>query len=401
MWQQIRANRNRSIVLVIAMGALLLLIGYMLGYYLLDSATGGLIIALIVWAIMGLAAYYQGDNIFLSMAKAKKISREDHPRLYNIVEEMKLASGLPRLPNIYIIDDPALNAFATGRDPEKASVAVTTGLLKKLNRDELQGVIAHEMAHIKNRDVLLMTMTGVMLGAIVMLSWYASRMMLFGGASRGRSSSGGGGGAVVAIVAIALMILAPIAARFIYFAISRKREYLADASSALYTRYPDGLAGALEKIGASTQQLKAANNATAPMYIANPFRKKGKAAANLSSTHPPLSERIHILRSMGGGVGYSKYEESYEKIHKGSGGLIPATALAGGGTVGIRAASESKEAVGVSEKLARSRETNDAVWRLNQYKTIDCPCGTRLRAPSAYQGKTVRCPHCGRNHMVK
>ncbi|MDY7018739.1 MAG: M48 family metalloprotease, partial [Chloroflexota bacterium] len=153
MWEQIRSNRIRSAILVAGMGVLLLLIGYFVGLYFFDSATGGLIIALIIWAIMNLIALLQGDNILLSLSRAKKIDRDDYPRLYNVVEEMKIASGLEKMPDIYIIDDPALNAFATGRDPKKAAVAVTTGLLQKLNRDELQGVIGHEISHIKNRDV--------------------------------------------------------------------------------------------------------------------------------------------------------------------------------------------------------------------------------------------------------
>jgi heat shock protein HtpX len=267
MWEQIRSNQIRSAVLVAVMGLVLLAIGYFLGLYFFGNAIGGLIIALIVWAVLNLVAFFQGDNILLGLSRAKKISRDDLPRLYNVVEEMRIASGLEKMPDIYIIDDPALNAFATGRDSSKAAVAITSGLLQKLNRDELQGVIAHEIAHIKNRDVLLMAICGVLLGTIVILAWYASRIMLFGGMAGGRrsSSGGGGGGLIILAVAIVLMILAPIMAQLIYFAVSRKREYLADASSALYTRYPEGLASALEKLGASTAQLKSANKATAPM----------------------------------------------------------------------------------------------------------------------------------------
>lgn len=244
MWEQIRSNRIRSAALVALMGGLLVVVGFFLGVALLGSGTAGLILALIIWLVMGLVAYFQGDSILLSISRARKISREDHPRLYNIVEEMKISSGLEKMPDIYIIDDPAMNAFATGRDPSKASVAVTSGLLQKLDRAELQGVIAHEISHIRNRDVLLMAICSVMLGTIVILAWYASRFMLFGGMSGGRrrssSSGGGGGGAqvIIMVAALVLMILAPIIAQFIYFAISRKREYLADASGALYTRYP-------------------------------------------------------------------------------------------------------------------------------------------------------------------
>jgi len=292
MWEQIRANRIKSVFLVGGMAALLVLIGYFLGEAFLGSAIGGVVIALAILVVMNLVAFFQGDNIMLALSRAKKIKREDHPRLYNIVEEMKIASGLEKMPDIYIIDDPSLNAFATGRDVNKASVAVTSGLLQKLSRDELQGVIGHEIAHIKNRDVLLMTLSGVLLGTIVILSWY-------------------------------------------------KREYMADASSAVFTRYPEGLASALEKLSASTVPVKAANQATAPMYIINPFRNKGRAAADLTSTHPPISERIRILRSMGGGASLGDYNTAYSTVHKGGRNILGKATMAGTGAVGIRAAAST------------------------------------------------------------
>lgn len=180
MWEQIRTNRIRSVVLVTAMAVVLMLIGYFIGMAFFENAIGGLIVAFVVWGIMSLIAFFQGDSILLSLSRARKIKREDYPRLYNVVEEMQIASGLEKMPDVYIIDDPALNAFATGRDPNKAAVAITSGLLQKLNRDELQGVIGHEMAHIKNRDVMLMSILTVMLGTIVILAWFGSRMLIFG-----------------------------------------------------------------------------------------------------------------------------------------------------------------------------------------------------------------------------
>jgi len=387
-------------VLTIIMGVLLLLLGYFLGLYFFDSGTIGLIFALILWVIMSLVAYFQGDSILLSMSGARKINRDDHPRLYNIVEEMKIASGLETMPAIYIVDDPALNAFATGRDPKKASVTVTSGLLQKLNRDELQGVVGHEMAHIKNRDVLLMAMCSVLLGTIVILAWHASRFMLFGGMGRTRRSSSGGGGAgqiIIIVVAIALMILAPIMAQLIYFAISRKREYLADASSALYTRYPEGLASALEKLAVSTDQLKSANQATAPMYTVNPFRKQGRAAENLTSTHPPISERIRILRSMSG-ASFADYASAYRQVRDTNTVLIPVAAVAAAGTVALRA--PEAEAPEKIDELKRTRETSNLMWNLNKYNTITCECGTKLRLPPNFKLPEVRCPHCGRINPV-
>jgi heat shock protein HtpX len=401
MWEQIRSNQTRSAILVAGMGLLLLLVGYFLGLYFFGSGIGGLIIALVVWGVMSLFAFFQGDNILLALSRAKKISRDDHPRLYNVVEEMKIASGLEKMPDIYIIDDPALNAFATGRDPNRAAVAITSGLLQKLNRDELQGVIGHEISHIKNRDVLLMAITAVLLGTIVILAWYATRILFFSGMAGNRrsSSSGGGSGQIIILVlAIVLIVLAPIMAQLIYFAISRKREYLADASSALYTRYPEGLASALEKLAASTSQLKSVNKATAPMYIINPFRKKGMSASDLTSTHPPISERIRILRSMAGGASFADYDQAYRQVHMTSRRIVPASAMAIG-AIGLRAAG-----LEVTEKepdeIQRARETSDLLWRLSDYKTITCDCGTKLKVPPGFKASSIRCPHCGRINLV-
>ena len=324
MWEQIKSNRMRSAVLVIFMCLLLLGLGCMLGIFFMDSVIGGLAIAAVIWAVMSLVAFFQGDNILLSISGARKISKSDDPQLHNIVEEMTIASGLPKIPDVYIVNDASLNAFATGRNPNKAAVTVTSGLRAALNRDELQGVVAHEISHVKNRDVLLMTISSVMLGAIVIISWYATRIMFWGGGQRSSNRNSGGLQIILLIVGLVLMILAPLFAQLIYFAISRKREYLADASAALYTRYPEGLASALEKLGNSTKQVKSANKATAPMYIINPFAKRS-AISNWMSTHPPIAERARILRTMAGNS-FADYENAYEKMHNGK-GVMPKSAL--------------------------------------------------------------------------
>jgi heat shock protein HtpX len=274
-------------------------------------------------------------------------------------------------------------------------------LLQKLSRDELQGVIGHEISHIKNRDVLLMAMCSVLLGTIVLLAWYGSRLLFFGsmtGSRRSSSSRGGGQGQIIIlIVALVFMILAPIFAQLIYFAISRKREYLADASSALYTRNPEGLASALEKLGASTGQLKSANKATAPMYITNPFRKKGMQASDLTSTHPPLSERIRILRAMAG-ASFNDYDQAYQQVHRGGKGVIPAATLAAGivPIATIKLEGEASE----PDEIQRARETSDVMWRLSNYNTITCDCGAKLRVPPNFKEPILRCPRCGRTHQV-
>lgn len=249
----------------------------------------------LVWAVvislgMTWTSYYHGDKIALRSAGARQIKKADNPHVYRMVENLAITAGLP-MPKVHIIDSPALNAFATGRDPEHASVAVTTGLIHALENEELEGVLAHEMSHVKNYDIRVMTIVIVLVGALSLLSDMFFRARLFGG--NNRDSRAGG---VLAIVGLVLLILSPIIANLIQLAISRKREYLADASGALLTRYPEGLARALEKISKSTQPLRTANAATAHLFISNPF--KAKSVSKLFSTHPPIADRIAKLRRM-------------------------------------------------------------------------------------------------------
>jgi heat shock protein HtpX len=249
-----------------------------------------------------------------------------------------------------------------------------------------------------------MSLCGILLGTIVILAWYATHMLFFSSMTGGRRSSSAGGGQaqlIILAIGIILIILAPIVAQLIYFAISRKREYLADSSSALYTRYPEGLASALEKLAASTIPVKSANKSSAPMYIINPFRNKGKAASDLSSTHPPISERIRILRSMAGGASLADYNNAFRQIHKGGRGVIPASAIASAGTVGLRpSVSEAAQREAKSGKVERTREVSDLMWRLNNYKVITCACGTKLQIPPKLKSVNVKCPHCGRVNRV-
>ncbi|MHC4946298.1 MAG: M48 family metallopeptidase, partial [Planctomycetota bacterium] len=302
MWELIRLNRRKSILLFVVMGGCLAALGYFLGAYIAPPEGGlfGLAAALAVWIVWSVIAYFAGDSILLTLNRARAVTHDVHPQLFNVVEEMKIASALPAMPKVYIMDEAAPNAFATGRKPEKSAIAVTAGLLSRLNRDELQGVVAHEMSHIKNRDVLFMTFSGILLGSIVIISEVFLRSLWFSGGSsrrfRSGSSSSGGGQAqvVIMIVTILLAVLAPILAQLLYFAISRRREYLADASAARLTRYPEGLASALDNISHSTKDLSSANRATAPLYIVNPLKKAGRALSNLTSTHPPITERVKI-----------------------------------------------------------------------------------------------------------
>lgn len=253
--------------------------------------------ALILSGFMSLGSYFYSDKIVLSMSGAKEIKREDNRDLYNTVENLTIASGLP-LPKIYIINDNSPNAFATGRNPEKAVIAVTTGLLSTLSKSELEGVISHELSHIKNFDIRVMAIVAILVGFIVLISDFFMRSLWFGGGSRSNNRNSSQG--IFIIIGIAFAILSPIAAVLIQLAVSRKREFLADASGALLTRYPEGLASALEKISKYPQPMKGANNATAHLYISNPFKnKEGKNPfTGLFNTHPPILERIKILRSM-------------------------------------------------------------------------------------------------------
>lgn len=402
MWELIRLNRRKSFILFIGMGICLMILGYVIGEALAPPNGGltGLSLALLLWGILSLVAFFQGDNIMLSLAGAKEVKREVHPQLFNVVEEMRIAANLPAMPKVYIVDEAAPNAFATGRRPENCAVAVTAGLLSRLNRDELQGVVAHEVSHILNRDTLLMSFAGVMLGAIVLISQVFLRGTLFGvGSSRryrsSRSRDGGGQGVLV-IVALAFAILAPIMARLLYLAISRKREYLADATAVRLTRYPEGLASALENISKSTEDMRHANKVTAPMYIVNPLKQPGARLSNLTSTHPPIEERIRILRGIAQGAGFNNYQEAYSKVTGSSAALIPAAELKESEAPALREGStESK-----SDRKTKQRDLGDMVRAVNKYAFIPCVCGMRIKLPPEYKKDKVKCPRCGRELAV-
>jgi heat shock protein HtpX len=296
MYEEISANKRNSWLLVAAVTAVLVVLGFLLGEYW-GSGYVGVGFAVGIAVILSLSAYYNGARMVLSMSRARRIERKDNPKLSNVVEELAIAGGLP-VPAIYIIDDSAPNAFATGRDPEHASVAITTGLLQKLSRDELQGVMAHELSHVGNRDILFATMVGIMVGSIALLADFFLRSLFWGGARRRRSRSSGSGGAILIVVALVLALLAPLFARLLQLAVSRQREFLADASAAKLTRYPEGLASALEKIAHDREVLEVANRATQHLYIVNPIKPFEKRAKSLFSTHPPVEERVARLREM-------------------------------------------------------------------------------------------------------
>ena len=397
MWEQIRSNRRRSLFVVAAMGVLLVAIGVALGSAFSGDASGGLpggAVAFGIWLVMWIVAMRRGDDIMLGMARAREIEKADHPVLFNVVEEMSIAAQLGRVPRVYVVDDPSPNAFAAGRDPEKACVAVTTGLLRILDRDELQGVVAHELGHVKNRDVALITTAGVMMGSIVMLAELGWRVLRVSGRRRlPRSSNreGNGGQAVLMIAALALIVLSPILAQLLYFALSRRREYLADASGALFSRYPEGLARALEKLGGASEPLSDKSKVTAPMYIVAPLRAARGIRAGLLATHPPLDERVRVLRAMSGSADFRAYDEAYRGV-------------AGRSIVGLHSLEESSRVevrppvAGGPTPLAthrRTREASDAYLSASGYVRRVCTqCAALLKIPSSLAGRELACPRC-------
>ncbi len=396
MWEAIRANRRRSTVLIWMMGVLLVALGFAIGLFYDPEMGGavGAVIALFFWLIMLAIAFSQGKGILLLSTGARKIEKKDYPKLYNVVEEMTIASGLGKVPDIYVIEDDSLNAFAMGIKTDNAAVAVTAGLLKRLNRDELQGVIAHEIGHVVNQDIRFMTIAAVTMGAIVMLADVFLRSLFYMGRGRRSSKSSGQAQLIILAIAIVLAILAPIFAQILYFACSRKREFLADASSARFTRYPEGLASALEKIAYGPKMEKGVNRAIAPMFIVNPL--KGLSAMSLFATHPPLDKRIEILRKMAGKANYSTYDSVYKIVSGSQRGIIGASSLVGDQAIEVREPSPEP----AEDMAERSREVGDFFDTMAGYKKIPCSCGLNIKVPPDFDKDFISCPRCGASHQV-
>ncbi|HEY9325218.1 MAG TPA: M48 family metallopeptidase [Candidatus Limnocylindria bacterium] len=296
IYDAVAANRWRTVALISVFTGLLIALGYVVGEVFAPGGGVAMVpAALGLSGVSATASYFAGDKLVLAQSQARELAAGEETQLRNIVETLSIGLGIPP-PRIYVIDDTAPNAFATGRDPKHASIAVTRGLIDKLDRTELEGVIAHELSHVGNHDIRVMLLVTVLVGTIALLSDWMFRSFAFGGGRRGRDRGGGGG--VILIVAIVLAILTPIIAMLIQFAVSRQREYLADASGALLTRYPPGLASALRKIAADKEALEVANKATASLYFANPLKDAPRAMDGLFDTHPPIAERIRRLEAM-------------------------------------------------------------------------------------------------------
>ncbi len=295
LYKQIESNKRKTVMLVSLFTVLVLGIGWGIGYLVNQDSVTGLIITLVILAIYIPLTYMTASSQVLAMAGAKEAKREEYPQLYGIVEELSIAARVP-MPKVYIIHDPSPNAFATGIKPEKGAVAFTTGLLETLNREELAGVVAHELAHIRNYDIRLMTICVALVGVIALIANFGSRMLFYGG---GRNRRNQKSHPVLMIIAVLFVILAPMVSQFVKLAVSRNREYLADATAVEFTRNPTGLINALRKISADPRDVKNAQEATAAMYISRPLGKKqNKRSSHLWSTHPPIESRIERLQQM-------------------------------------------------------------------------------------------------------
>lgn len=296
MYTQVAANKRKSVALTLVFILLVSALGYV--YSVAFDRPGAFIFVAVFAVLYALISYHFSAQIALGLAGAKPIAKQDAPELYRLVENLSIASGLP-MPKVYIVNDPAPNAFATGRDPKHAVVAVTTGILQLLDKEELEGVLAHELSHVGNYDIRFMAVVMVMVTVVSLLSDFFFRISFFGEDDEER-----GANPIALVVAIVAAVIAPLVATLLQLAVSRRREYLADASGALLTRYPEGLARALEKIGGVNRPLEHASTANAHMYFSNPLagRKTGSFVMNLFSTHPPIEERVKRLRAMEGQV---------------------------------------------------------------------------------------------------
>ena len=301
MYEEIAQNRRRTVLLMVGAVAFLAAVGYAVGSFWNTGPTG-LVIAAVLAIVLALGSYFGGDKVVLASVRAKEVTPEQEPRLHNVVEGLAIAAGVPK-PRVYVVPETAPNAFATGRDPEHSSIAVTQGLLDIMNRVELEGVIGHELSHVVDRDILVGTVVATLVGAAVLMSEFFMRSWWWGGfrGRRGNDSNGGGLELAIFVLGFVLLAIAPIAGQIIKLAVSRNREYLADAQGALLTRYPPGLVAALKKIEAAPHAMHAANNATAHLWLDQPSRVPGErtsAMEKLFSTHPPIAERIRRLEEM-------------------------------------------------------------------------------------------------------
>jgi heat shock protein HtpX len=401
MQEAIAANKRRSTMLLALMMTILVVLGIGLGELIAPNGGGvfGLLAALIVGGVQWGVYQFTPASVVMSGMNARKLEKADCPRLFNVVEEMQLASGLAQMPEVWLVDTPTPNAFAYSDGRGNAVVAATSGLLWRLNRDELQGVMAHEVAHVVHQDVRFMTLAGVILGSIVILSDMARKWFFYGPRTVGRSSRSSSGNThpgvqvVIFLLVMIVVVAGPLMAQLLYFAISRKREYLADAAAMVYTRYPEGLASALEKLHTYSADMPG-NRVAHAMCIVPPMAAQGLSGSSLFSTHPPTEERIAILRRVGGQISLESYLDASKKIlGVNSTGLMARGDLASSPRLQARAPSE--EGPVMERPQLRAMEQRAAGFR-----GINCSCGMVIRIPPHYERPEIRCIRCGTAHQV-
>ncbi|HPR03992.1 MAG TPA: M48 family metallopeptidase [Deltaproteobacteria bacterium] len=421
-WKVIASNRRRTVLLVLVMGMILAVLGFLLGeavgvwtqYASLSAMPGGdgaaaghragftgLCVAGVFWIVLLLVSLLGSDQLFLSLAGAREVTHGMYPQLHNVVEEMQIASSLPVMPRIYIVEDPAPNAFAVGKSTRNSAVCVTAGLLAMCDRDELQGVIAHEIGHITNRDVLYLTVAATMLGAVTIIADTLLRSLRYAPAARYRSSGPRAGKGTVnlwiLLAAAVFVVVSPVLSRILYFSISRRREFLADATSARLTRFPDGLASALEKMMLSPERLTTAPKAAAPFYIANPYKQD--LHGGMFATHPPLRTRIGILRAMHTGAAFKDYMKAFWEVTRTRKPLIPTSDMQLGRTVEKRGPRPDENHAAAAPGSS-ARKAGDIMRAMNDYLFITCACGMKMKVPPEFARGKVRCPRCSREHKV-
>ena len=391
MWEAIESNRRRSALIVAGLGVVLVTLGALTaGVYVPDGRglAAGAAVALGLWGLLLAGALRHGDAVLLAGAGTRALEKEDCPRLFNVVEEMSIAAGLPNPPRVHLMESDAPNAFAVGTKPETAVLAVTSGLLRQLDRDELQGVIAHEISHLVNGDARMLTLAATLLGAIAILSDGFLRMFRVGGARR--VSRKIPGNPLFLVLALIGALAAPFVARLLYFACSRRREFLADACAARWTRYPAGLANALEKISLQPKPMPEITPVLAPMFFVPP--KSSFLVDPLFKTHPPSDERIRILRDMAGGAGWADYEAAFRR--KAGGRCIGARSLEGSHRLVARPGNPETDPSAAA--VERAREVNAILGRLGGWLALACACGMRVRIPPGETPDPLVCSRCGR-----
>lgn len=425
------------------MGLVLILLGFFIGQATWGGKHGGdigMLIAISLWMALSLVSYYMGDSILLYVSYGMRADMGVYPQLYNVIEEMAIAANLSFIPKVYVIPESAPNAFAVGVKPENSAIIVTSGLLSALNRDQLQGVIAHEMSHILNRDVLLMTFAGTLLGSIVLLSEVFLRgFAIFSRGPRsnsGRSSKANPIQMAFVLIALVLSVLSPILTRILYYALSRRREYLADACAVRLTRYPAGLASALEVLSEMPSRVNYASKILAPMFTVNP--KGEDHRTNMFGTHPSIYERIEILKSMSQGAGFADYQKAFSKVKGRNATVMPSSMLRGDEEVPIRdpyvdepeQVKKQKDIVGIrnimsnegiTEEHARliasviesdkpdphstiqSEKTEDFTYQRQgegNWETFKCPCGKIIQLSPVFSKPAMICVQCGRRIRI-